>query len=164
MSVRRVCGYPQRSELGNGSLAAGFMDGYELPIWVLTSEKSTFRHWAISLATLKFLKMICLIWTISYFIFFKNGEKWHKLNIINIWKSTFYFLIYTSFCANHHLILERVYYPVFPRHSLLLTILTFWDYFGCSEYSIYMHVAFWIAPPTLGIIIWVRFRVILDYT
>lgn len=39
-----MCGYPQRSELGNGSLAAGFMDGYELPIWVLTSEKSTFRH------------------------------------------------------------------------------------------------------------------------
>lgn len=103
------------------------MDPWQLDLWVVMSsrsgclevKKSTFRHWAISLATLKFLKMICLIWTISYFIFCKNGEKWHKLNIINIWKATFYFLIYTSFCANHHLILERVYYPVFPRHSLL---------------------------------------------
>lgn len=33
-----------------------------------------------------------------------------------------------------------------------LTILTFWDYFGCSEYSIYVRVASWIALPMLGII------------
>lgn len=109
---------------------------WELKLGCSGRAGSTLWCWVISPATLMFFKMIWFS-----FNYFKNGEKSHNLNTVNIWKfKIHWFLIYSHF-AQSSSNLERVYCVLFPSSE----ILTFCDCFVCSEHSMYVCVTFWVA-------------------